>query len=39
MKSPCNNSRRKLEVSKVRVHRRGKEENREAEERSSRKAR
>jgi len=39
MKSPCNGSRRKLEVREVRVHRRGKEKNREAEERSSRKGR
>ena len=39
MKLPRNDSRRKLEVSKVRVHKRGKEKNREAEERSSRKAR
>ena len=39
MKSPRNGSRRKLEVREVRVHRRDKEKNREAEERSSRKAR
>jgi len=38
MKLPRNSSRRKLEVREVRVHRRGKETNREAEERSSRKA-
>jgi len=39
MKSPHNGGRRKLEDREVRVHRRGKEKNREAEERSSRKAR
>jgi len=39
MKLPRNGSRRKLEVKEVRVHKRGKEKNREAEERSSRKAR
>jgi len=39
VKSPRNGSRRKLEIREVRVHRRGKEKNREAEERSSKKAR
>jgi len=39
MESPCNGSRRKLEYRRVRRHRRGKETNREAEERSNRKAR
>jgi len=38
MKSPCNSSRRKLEVREVRILRRDKEKNREAEERSNRKA-
>ena len=36
---PCNGSGRKLEYRRVGRHRRGKEKNREAEERSSRKAR
>jgi len=36
---PCNGSGRKLEYRRVRRHKRGKEKNREAEERSSRKAR
>jgi len=39
VKSPRNGSRRKLEVRKVRIHRRGKKKNRKAKERSSRKAR
>jgi len=39
VKLPHNNSRRKLEVREVRIHRRGKEKNREAKKRSSRKAR
>jgi len=36
---PCNGSGRKLEYRRVRRHRRGKEKNKEAEERDSRKAR
>jgi len=36
---PHNGNSRKLEVRKVRIHGRGKEKNREAEERCSRKAR
>jgi len=39
MESPCNGSGRKLEYRRVRRHRKGKEKNREAEERGSRKAR
>jgi len=39
MELPRNGSGRKLEYRRVRGHRRGKEKNREAEERSSRKAR
>jgi len=39
MELPHNGSGRKLEYRRVREHRRGKEKNREAEERSSRKAR
>ena len=39
MELPCNGSGRKLEYKRVKRHRRGKEKNREAEERSSRKAR
>jgi len=39
MKPPRNGSGRKLEYRRVRRHRRGKEKNREAEERSNRKAR
>ena len=39
MKLPHNGGRRKLEDREVRVYKRGKEKNREAEERSSRKAR
>jgi len=39
VKSSHNGSKRKLEVREVRIHRRGKEKNREVEERSSRKAR
>jgi len=39
VKLPCNGSRRKLEVREVRIYKRGKEKNREAKERSSRKAR
>jgi len=39
MELPRNSSRRKLEYRRVRRHRRGKEKNREAEERGSRKAR
>jgi len=39
VKSPHNGSRRKPEVREMRVHRRGKEKNREAKERSSKKAR
>ena len=38
-KSPHNGSRKKLEVREVRIHRRDKEKNREAKEKSSRKAR
>jgi len=39
MELPCNGSGRKLEYKRVRRHRRGKEKNREAKERGSRKAR
>jgi len=39
MELPRNGSGRKLEYRRVRRHRRGKEKNREAEKRSSRKAR
>ena len=39
MESPRNGSRRKLEYRRVRRHRRDKEKNREAVERSSRKTR
>jgi len=39
MKSYCNSSGRKLESGGVRRHRRGKEKNREAKERGSKKAR
>jgi len=39
MELPRNGSGRKLEYRRVRRHRRGKEKNRETEERSSRKAR
>jgi len=39
MESPCNGSGRKLEYRRVRRHRKGKEKNKEAEERGSRKAR
>jgi len=39
VKLPHNGGRRKLEDREVRVYKRGKEKNREAEERSSRKAR
>ena len=37
MELPCNGSGRKLEYKRVRRHRRGKEKNREAKERGSRK--
>jgi len=39
MESPWNGSERKLEYRRVRRHRRGKEKNKKAEERGSRKAR
>jgi len=39
MEPPHNDSEKKLEYRRVREHRRGKEKNREAEERNSRKAR
>jgi len=39
MESHCNGSGRKLESRRVRRHRRGKEKNREAKERGSRKVR